>query len=112
MPDDGRGGHRRAGTEPGRGRIAGAGRRRSATYRASGDLPRRHRPCVRPLAEAPSTLPLMVNLPDQLQREYPLWRLTTIRTGGAAEFFAKVGTVEELERLLRWAKAEQIEVGV
>jgi UDP-N-acetylenolpyruvoylglucosamine reductase len=54
----------------------------------------------------------VVSPPAELQREYPLWRLTTIRTGGAAEFFARVGTVEELERLLAWAASEQIEVGV
>ncbi len=50
--------------------------------------------------------------PAGLQREYPLSRLTTIRTGGSAEFFARVGAIEELEQLLAWAAAERIEVGV
>src|ERR1700694_2719511 len=45
-------------------------------------------------------------------RNYPLARLTTIRTGGPADLFARPGTIEELERLLAWADAEQLKVGV
>jgi len=41
-----------------------------------------------------------------------LARLTTIRTGGAAELFARAGTLGMLERLLSWAAAEGLEVGV
>ena len=54
-------------------------------------------------------------MPDQppgVQRDYPLARLTTIRTGGSAELFARPGTLEQLERLVSWASAEGIEVGV
>lgn len=47
-----------------------------------------------------------------VQRDYSLARLTTIRTGGAAELFARPGSLDELERLLAWAGAEQLEVGV
>jgi UDP-N-acetylenolpyruvoylglucosamine reductase len=54
----------------------------------------------------------MSKLPPGVQRNYPLARLTTIRTGGSAELFARPGTIEELERLLMWAGAEQLEVGV
>jgi UDP-N-acetylenolpyruvoylglucosamine reductase len=54
----------------------------------------------------------MAELPPRVQREYPLARLTTIRTGGPAELFARPGTLEELERLLAWANAEGLEVGV
>ena len=50
--------------------------------------------------------------PEGVQRDYPLARLTTIRTGGAAEFFARPGTLEALERLLAWAGAQGLEVGV
>ncbi|MBV9837115.1 MAG: UDP-N-acetylmuramate dehydrogenase [Solirubrobacterales bacterium] len=50
--------------------------------------------------------------PRGVQRDYPLARLTTIRTGGAAELFARVGTLEELEQLLAWAQARRLEVGV
>lgn len=54
----------------------------------------------------------MPDLPDGVQRDYPLARLTTIRTGGRAELFARVGTVEKLERLLDWAAGSRYEVGV
>jgi UDP-N-acetylenolpyruvoylglucosamine reductase len=54
----------------------------------------------------------MSDPPPGVQRDYPLARLTTIRTGGPAELFARAGTLAELERLLIWASAEGIEVGV
>src|ERR1700744_4497889 len=47
-----------------------------------------------------------------VQRDYPLSRLTTIRTGGAAELFARPGSVAELEAVLAWAAQEGAEVGV
>jgi len=50
--------------------------------------------------------------PAGVQRDYPLARLTTIRTGGPAEFFARPGTVAELHELLVWAAGRQLEVGV
>ena len=54
----------------------------------------------------------MPALPDGVQRDYPLARLTTIRTGGRAELFARPGSLRELERLVSWAAAEGTEVGV
>ena len=54
----------------------------------------------------------MAGLPPGVERDYPLARLTTIRTGGRAELFARVGTVDRLQRLLTWAAAEGLEVGV
>jgi UDP-N-acetylenolpyruvoylglucosamine reductase len=62
-------------------------------------------------AERPSTLRRM-QLPPEVRRDYPLARLTTVRTGGPAELFARPGSLPELERLLAWAAAEGIEVGV
>jgi UDP-N-acetylmuramate dehydrogenase len=50
--------------------------------------------------------------PSGVQRGYPLARLTTIRTGGPAEFFARAGTVEALERFTAWAATAGLEVGV
>ena len=50
--------------------------------------------------------------PDGVQHCYPLARLTTVRTGGPAELFARVGTLEDLEELVSWAAAEKIQVGV
>jgi UDP-N-acetylenolpyruvoylglucosamine reductase len=54
----------------------------------------------------------MVTLPDGIERDYPLARLTTIRTGGQAELFARVGTIPGLEELLAWAAGQELEVGV
>lgn len=54
----------------------------------------------------------MADLPDGVQRDYPLARLTTIRTGGRAELFARPGTIEALQALLAWAAEEGFEVGV
>lgn len=51
-------------------------------------------------------------LPPGVERDYPLGRLTTIRTGGPAELFARVGSVRQLEGLLAWASEHEIEVGV
>ena len=47
-----------------------------------------------------------------MHRDYPLARLTTIRTGGSAEFFARPGSIGHLERLLAWAAEANLEVGV
>jgi UDP-N-acetylenolpyruvoylglucosamine reductase len=54
----------------------------------------------------------MVDAPDGVRRDYPLARLTTIRTGGPAEYFARAGSIGELERLLAWAAEHGLEVGV
>ena len=54
----------------------------------------------------------MAELPHGVKRDYPLARLTTIRTGGSAEFFARPTTVGELEVLLAWAAQAPLEVGV
>jgi UDP-N-acetylenolpyruvoylglucosamine reductase len=43
--------------------------------------------------------------PVAVQRDFPLARLTTVRTGGAAEHFARAGSEAELRELLAWAKA-------
>ncbi len=51
-------------------------------------------------------------LPEGVERDYPLARLTTVRTGGAADLFARPGTADELVALLAFAAAEGVEVGV
>jgi len=50
--------------------------------------------------------------PEAVETSYPLDRLTTVRTGGPADYFARAGSPERLEGLLAWAGAEGIEVGV
>ena len=52
------------------------------------------------------------DVPDGIQRDYPLSRLSTIRTGGSAELFARPGTMAELEAVLAWAAERGAEVGV
>ena len=54
----------------------------------------------------------MSELPEGIERDFPLSRLTTIRTGGHAELFARAGSIPALERILAWAGSEGIEVGV
>jgi UDP-N-acetylmuramate dehydrogenase len=47
-----------------------------------------------------------------VERDYSLARLTTIRSGGKADFFARPSDEEALLELLRWAAAEGLAVGV
>ena len=53
-----------------------------------------------------------MNPPDGVERDYPLARLTTIRAGGPADWFARAGSAERLAELLDWARAQAVEVGV
>jgi len=50
--------------------------------------------------------------PEGVQRDFSLARLTTVRTGGAADWFARPEDEESLVAALRWADAEGIPVGV
>jgi UDP-N-acetylenolpyruvoylglucosamine reductase len=50
--------------------------------------------------------------PEGVQAGYPLARLTTVRTGGTADFFARPDSSERLSELLAWAAADGIAVGV
>jgi UDP-N-acetylenolpyruvoylglucosamine reductase len=50
--------------------------------------------------------------PQGVERDYPLARLTTIRTGGPGDYFARPDSPARLAELLAWADAEQIAVGV
>ncbi len=51
-------------------------------------------------------------VPDGLQRDFPLARLTTVRTGGPAELFARVGDQGRLQELLAWAAQRDLPVSV
>jgi UDP-N-acetylenolpyruvoylglucosamine reductase len=53
-----------------------------------------------------------VSPPPGVETEYPLARLTTVRTGGPADFFARPDSAERLADLLGWAEREGVEVGV
>jgi len=50
--------------------------------------------------------------PAGVQRDFPLSRLTTVRTGGAGEFFARAGSQAELMELLAWAAGAEVAISV
>lgn len=50
--------------------------------------------------------------PTAAERDFSLARLTTVRTGGAAEWFARPQSEDELLELLAWAGGEGMEIGV
>jgi UDP-N-acetylenolpyruvoylglucosamine reductase len=53
-----------------------------------------------------------MSLPEGVQRDFPLARLTTVRTGGAGEYFARAGSEAQLQELLAWAAAGEVAVSV
>ncbi len=50
--------------------------------------------------------------PAGVHGEFPLARMTTVRTGGPAEWFARAGSESELLELLAWAHGEHLAVAV
>lgn len=50
--------------------------------------------------------------PAGIERGFPLARLTTVRTGGAADWFARPSSTERLSELLAWAAQEGLAIGV
>ncbi len=54
----------------------------------------------------------MTEIPPGVERDYPLARLTTVRTGGPGDFYARPDSAERLVELLGWADGAQIAVGV
>jgi UDP-N-acetylenolpyruvoylglucosamine reductase len=50
--------------------------------------------------------------PAAVRANFPLARLATVRTGGAAEFFARAGGEAELQELLAWARGNGSPVSV
>ncbi len=50
-------------------------------------------------------------VPDGVQRDFRLARLTTVRTGGPADFFARPRSEAELLELLAWADAAGLALG-
>jgi UDP-N-acetylenolpyruvoylglucosamine reductase len=50
--------------------------------------------------------------PDAVGRDVPIARLSTIRTGGSAEFFTRAGSERQLIELLAWADSAGLAVSV
>ncbi len=53
-----------------------------------------------------------MTIPRGVERDYPLARLTTVRTGGNADLFARPQDEESLVELLAWAASRGVAVGV
>jgi UDP-N-acetylenolpyruvoylglucosamine reductase len=53
-----------------------------------------------------------MSIPEGVLSDHPLARYTTVRTGGAAELFARAGSEARLAELAAWAAGEGLEVGV
>ncbi len=53
-----------------------------------------------------------MSTPAGLERDYPLARLTTVRTGGPARWFARPSAESQLLELLAWAAAQGLPLGV
>jgi UDP-N-acetylmuramate dehydrogenase len=51
-------------------------------------------------------------IPESVERDFPLARLTTVRVGGPADYLARPGTEAEVVELLTWAEREGLAVGV
>jgi UDP-N-acetylmuramate dehydrogenase len=54
----------------------------------------------------------ITDLPEGVERDFPLARLTTVRTGGPADFFARPAGEARLVELLSWAADEGLDVGL
>jgi UDP-N-acetylenolpyruvoylglucosamine reductase len=54
----------------------------------------------------------MSSPPAAVERDFPLARLTTIRTGGVADWFGRPGDAERLSELLTWAGEKELPIGV
>jgi UDP-N-acetylenolpyruvoylglucosamine reductase len=54
----------------------------------------------------------MPALPEGVESDYPLARLTTVRTGGSGDYFARPETEERLVELLAWTAAAGVDVAV
>ncbi|MEX0620915.1 MAG: UDP-N-acetylmuramate dehydrogenase [Solirubrobacterales bacterium] len=59
-----------------------------------------------------TTTDSLPNPPPGVEVDHPLWRLTTVRTGGNADYFAAPDSTGLLVDLLNWADLNEIRVGV
>ena len=50
--------------------------------------------------------------PAGVERDYSLAKLTTVRAGGSADFFARPGSDAEVTELLAWAEEQGLAIGV
>ncbi len=91
---------------------AGAGPGRDAAGAGPGPRHDRRRRRLQALGGGRGGGRAAMSAPAGVERDFPLSRLTTVRTGGPAEWFARVGQEERLGELLAWAGEEGLAVGV
>jgi len=53
-----------------------------------------------------------MSAPPGVERDYPLARLTTVRAGGSADYFARPSSEKEVIDLLAWTEREGLALGV
>lgn len=53
-----------------------------------------------------------MSIPGGIEQNFDLARLTTVRTGGTAEFYARPSSNKAVVELLAWASSNQLAVGV
>jgi UDP-N-acetylenolpyruvoylglucosamine reductase len=53
-----------------------------------------------------------VSVPAAVQENYSLSRLTTVRAGGSADYFARPESEDEVVELLAWAERDELAIGV
>ncbi len=64
------------------------------------------------MARKPASRDSPTTVPSIVQRDYSLARMSTVRTGGEAEYFARAGSKAQLRELLAWARAVDMPVAV
>lgn len=64
------------------------------------------------MARRPASRDSPTTVPSIVQRDYSLARMSTVRTGGEAEWFARAGSGAQLRELLAWARAADLPVAV
>ncbi len=109
----GRGARRRATGLVAARRRPGGQRARSPPHargRGAHDRRRRHLPAGR--RPGRREWQPVVSVPEGVERGYPLARLTTIRIGGPADWFARPESERKVIELLAWAEDEGIAVAV
>ena len=53
-----------------------------------------------------------MSVPEGVEHDYPLSRLTTVRTGGRGDYFARPESAARLAALLAWCRSAGVQVGV
>src|ERR671916_1736362 len=53
-----------------------------------------------------------MSVPEGVERDHSLARLTTVRTGGPGDYFARPDSSDRLAELLAWSRSAGVQVGV